>query len=102
MSTWRNVIKALATGPRKFEHLAAEWGRTSHDAYDGITKAKRLGLIEQCEGRGQGWWRLTPLGMEYAEGRVVLERRRSGCAVFAATWLRSLPQDIRIPQPPQA
>lgn len=69
----------------------------------GLYAARRLGLVEHSEWRWIDcqWW-LTPLGIDWCEGRVALAPApftgRTGRPPmrFVATWLSSLPRGIRI------
>lgn len=84
MSAWRALIKEIAQhGPMR--GTAAQ----SSELY----RASLLGVIERCV---DARWRLTPLGVDFLEGRVVQIEVRPGGRHFAATWLRSLPKNIRL------
>lgn len=83
MSAWRLFVKQIEVN-----------GPARGSRYDdrAIQEARRLKLIE----RAGTFWRLTPLGLEFCEGRVVQNEVRPGGRYFVATWLRSLPRDIRL------
>lgn len=84
MSAWRLVVMEIHRfGPMQ--------GDAAHSS--SLQNARVLGLIEHDE---KHRWQLTPLGLEYCEGRVVQVEVRPGGRRFVATWLRSLPQGISI------
>lgn len=83
MSAWRVLITDIyRNGPSRI-HLG--------DAV-ALREARRLNLLEFTE-RQQ--WRLTPLGLDVCEGRVITTRVRPGGMRFVATWLRALPRGLR-------
>lgn len=87
-------------------------GGTSPNDFDlcgvpckGLEYARRLGLVEHSDWHGKTalWW-LTPLGIDWCEGRVAEwygaypgdDCARSRKTRFVATWLAALPRDVRI------
>ena len=104
MSGWRELVKSLhaigGEGSRmQFDKLSSESGSNS-----AIERAKELRLVERVGGGCASRWRLTALGRGYCEGTVEvrpsLGAKTGGRApaVVGATWLASLPRDIRIEQ----
>ena len=96
MSSWRVFMRYLAEadGPMS----------TPSDAYAGAMDAERLGLAERVTNierrRGERTtWQPTQLGRDFLAGRVHQVATRPGGRRWAATWLRSLPQGLRIEQP---
>lgn len=126
MSSWRYTVKALHAIGGKGVRTDFDAGDGSVSDY-GIRAALQLGLIERDGRRGstvlsepiQGCtkrlvlstrshctYTLTQRGVDYCEGRItdVAGRMRDasdgrGPLRFVATWLASLPRDIRITQP---
>jgi hypothetical protein len=99
MSQWRIDLQRLyalggsATTP-EIDDASAE------NPTNALYKAKEMGLVEGGGRRGQSapaTWTLTKLGRDLIEGRVTPYNKRDGRKKrFAATWLSSLPQGIRI------
>lgn len=56
-----------------------------------------LGLVDNTGRRGSpGRWVLTPLGIDWCEGRVKQIEVKPGGRRFVSTWLASLPRGLRI------
>lgn len=103
MSGWRVVVRQLheAGRPlRSFDLLVDNAGYA-------LAHAARLGLVKspgrwcyRVDTDEYGVWELTPLGVDFAEGRVVrlLRQRRhrptdrNFIVRFQATWLAALPR----------
>ena len=94
MSAWRAVVQQLADGPARCITLADALGMSPNTCCTACCNAVELGLVEHCEHRG--WYRITPLGAEYLDGRVDQVEHRPGGRMWAATWLRALPVGLRI------
>jgi hypothetical protein len=110
MSAWRQAVKVLYakpdhTGTLRDCDLAGIVGAGNSS---GLKYAGYLGLAEFHGHRGRGHWKLTPRGIDWCEGRVVLALglpHRPGVRApyrLRATWLSSLPRDIRINQGAEA
>jgi hypothetical protein len=85
MSAWRALVLDMYRSGLPL--------RGTTELSSSLTSARNIGVIAHGE---PGMWVLTPLGVEYCEGRVVQLERRPGGRYFAATWLRSLPQGISL------
>ena len=86
MTGWRVMAQEL--------HEAG--GSLPYHAVAGCDRAlsalSKLGLAKTTGTRGHAdRWALTPLGIDYCEGRVKPHGRRGGIH-FHATWLASLPR----------
>ena len=102
MSAWRLVVRELyERGP-----LTAAQIMTDAVGGSGLARARQLGLVSQCPGRGGNFpdepCHLTAEGIAYMEGRMVCitrfvphpgtkKRGKGSTAVVRPTWLASLP-----------
>lgn len=96
MSGWRLVVHDIAAADDGVANPAA----LGHD-YTSIHRAETLGLIGRVTNHvrthGQPTlYALTAFGIEFLEGRVVQAETRPGGRRWVATWLRSLPQGVRV------
>jgi hypothetical protein len=93
MSAWRIVARNLyAIGG---SGLAAQFdGICQRSA---LKRMRDLKLIANNGKRGRHCiWTLTPLGIAWCEGRAKYIHGRTRPTILAATWLASLPRDVRI------
>jgi len=70
-----------------------------NDDGPGIQAAQQMGLVTRTNGYGRGVpaiWQLTPLGIDWCEGRVTVEYQFRAGYRWAATWLRALPKGLRL------
>lgn len=63
----RHLYHSIITG---LKNLYAGHGATS--SIGDFAKLRYWGLIERAEGKKQGQWRITPLGIDFVEGRARL------------------------------
>jgi hypothetical protein len=120
MSAWRLAMRVI--GQLGGEATTAEVDKAGgtglfpgpSSASSALSLAHRMGLLESevingyRGGRscGKGGhimrWHVSPLGWRFLDGRVALRpsiRNKSGGRYFGATWLDSLPLDVRIGVP---
>lgn len=98
MSAWKLIAKELYAAGHPLASTEFMHG-SRRDAFE----AAKRGIVQRANGtraeRGgnaQTLWELTPLGREWCEGRAMPEYRRPGGYCWIATWLRALPQGLRI------
>ena len=91
MSAWKLIARELyeAGRPLSFEELRSY---TRHD----MQNARAYGIVECVGGVGHYRWRLTQRGRDWREGRQTFDRRMPGGFVWRATWLKALPQGLRV------
>jgi hypothetical protein len=91
MSAWKLIAQELhqAGRPLRWEEMA---GYSRQD----MQRARYMGVAECVGGTGRYRWQLTQLGRDWCEGRAVPEYRRPGGYFWTATWLRALPQGLRL------
>lgn len=103
MSAWRLAIRTLYTlgGQATTAEIA---GVTIDCPKSALRQLIRLQMVEH-DPAPKGTpvlWRITERGLQWCEGRIdivpMTERKTGGRSVmrFAATWLMSLPQGVRI------
>jgi hypothetical protein len=107
MSAWRQAIRVLYAQPGHCGTLCDCELAGIEGAYSasGLKYLSRLDLAKPNTARGkQTKWTLTQRGIDYCEGRLTLGTKswrggpgRPGFRLVA-TWLSSLPRDIRITQ----
>ena len=103
MSAWRLTLRTLAQlGGRATTDQIADV--TIDSPRSALRQLSRLGMVEH-DPAPKGTpvlWRITERGRLWCEGRIdivpMTERKTGGRAAmrFAATWLMSLPQGVRI------
>jgi hypothetical protein len=96
MSAWRLAVRALYDhGPATSQQVELRIGGVY--AHKALSAAVAYGLVHSPgKNNGTACWSLTPLGVDWCEGRVTQVEVRPGGRRWAATWLSSLPRDIRI------
>lgn len=85
MSGWRVMAQELYEAGGSLPRTSADGFRSD------LKRLRELGLAEASGFKRDDVWRLTPLGVDYCEGRVKPHGRRGGIK-FHATWLASLPR----------
>lgn len=98
MSSWKLTLRALyVLGPATSQQIDTYlFGQVN--TFKSLYEAKKLGLVVS-PGRGHGTyrpWRLSQRGIDWCEGRLAQVEQRPGGRMFVATWLASLPRDVRI------
>lgn len=87
--TWRTIPADLKRAGKP--QTLRELGVSKDDA----NTAERLGLVIRTEGRPMRLV-LTEIGADYCAGRVAVRHLWPCKYVVAATWLRALPQGLRL------
>lgn len=91
MSNWKLIARELhaAGRPMRWEEMG---GFSRQD----MQRARLMGVV-QCVGYpGHYRWALTQVGRDWCEGRAVQQYSRPGGYQWVATWLRALPQGLRL------
>ena len=95
MSAWRLAVRALyELGPSTSAQVELRIGGVN--AWAALRAAQALGLVVSPGRRRLGLWSLTPLGVDWCEGRVAQIEVRPGGRRWVSTWLSSLPRGLRI------
>lgn len=95
MSAWRLAVRALyELGPSTSAQVELHIGGVN--AWTALRDAQALGLVVS-PGRGRlGLWSLSPLGVDWCEGRVIQIEVRPGGRRWVSTWLSSLPRGLSL------
>jgi hypothetical protein len=96
MSAWRIVVRSLyEMGPATSGMVELHTGGTN--AWIALRDARVIGLVSSPEKKdGTGLWSLTPIGVDWCEGRVTSVSLRPGGRRWVSTWLSALPRGLRI------
>jgi hypothetical protein len=96
MSAWRIVIRNLySSGGSGTAKVAGADFLTPYQAGNALEIAAKHGLV-QGPGTGKQVWTLTQRGIDWCEHRVSDVYLLQRGIRWRATWLSSLPRDIRI------
>lgn len=103
MSQWRIALRALhsAGKPMSVQEIETAVGG-SFEARGAMHRAQLLGLARSSLRGRHASWSITDRGIAWCEGRIVERQAPRACDPsrrryrFVATWLSSLPRDIRI------
>lgn len=98
MAAWRLAVRALyELGPSTSAEVELHL-RGDIDGSHALCTAKGLGLVESPGNAGGNFypWHLTPLGVDWCEGRVTQAEVRPGGRRWVATWLSALPRGLTL------
>lgn len=108
MSTWKLVTRRLYEIGGSASYRQIDNGTISSlDIHGALTTARLLGVITSNRKKGYGieaTYALTEMGRLWCEGKL-REGRGQGTAKsckslgFVATWLRALPETVKLPTP---
>ena len=103
MSTWRLIVRALhdiggsGTNVQIRKRMGGVMALDSSGVSAELSRAARLGVVSRAgRCKNEVRWQITPLGLDWAEGRITMIRSRPGGRRWVATWLASLPRGLRI------
>jgi hypothetical protein len=90
MSAWRLALQQLhQAGGSALPHDFGDEGGRCQLARMGLAVSPGRFVTDQP-------WRITPMGVEVAEGRLQRIVRRQAPSRWAATWLRALPVGVSL------
>jgi hypothetical protein len=98
VSEWRLIVREVASSDKPVSLTRFHPGSVAR-AEEHFALIKRISNHARNHG-AEVLYVLTDLGREWIEGRIEERERRPGGRYMAATWLRALPQGMRIGAPP--